>query len=33
MHGFRVVELVPVLVGGRTRETLLFEKLLTTPRG
>ena len=31
MHGFRVVELVPVLVGGRTRETLLFEKLLTTP--
>ena len=31
MHGFRVVELVPMVLGGRTRETLLFEKLLTTP--
>jgi GNAT superfamily N-acetyltransferase len=31
MHGFRVVELVPVVLGGRTRETLLFEKLLTSP--
>ncbi|MFI5182175.1 MAG: GNAT family N-acetyltransferase [Thermoanaerobaculia bacterium] len=31
MHGFRVVELVPVVLGGRTRETLLFEKLLTPP--
>ncbi len=31
MHGFRVVELVPMVLGGRTRETLLFEKLLTSP--
>ncbi len=31
MHGLRVVELVPVVVGGRTREALLFEKLLTAP--
>jgi len=31
MHGFRVVELLPIVLGGRTRETLLFEKLLTTP--
>ena len=33
MHGFRVVELVPVSVGGRPRETLLFEKLLDPPHG
>lgn len=31
MHGFRVVELLPVVVGGRPRETLLFEKLLDAP--
>jgi GNAT superfamily N-acetyltransferase len=31
MHGFRVVELLPVVIGGRTRETVLFEKLLTAP--
>ncbi len=31
MHGFRVVELMPVVLGGRTREMLLFEKLLTSP--
>lgn len=30
-HGFRVVELMPVVLGGRTRETLLFEKLLPAP--
>lgn len=31
LHGFRVVELLPVVLGGRTRETVLFEKLLTSP--
>jgi GNAT superfamily N-acetyltransferase len=31
MHGLRVVELLSVAVRGRTREALLFEKLLTTP--
>jgi GNAT superfamily N-acetyltransferase len=31
MHGLRVVELVPMVLGGRTREALLFEKLLTVP--
>jgi len=31
MHGFRVVELSPVIVSGRPRETLLFEKLLGAP--
>jgi GNAT superfamily N-acetyltransferase len=31
MHGFRVVELSPILVAGRARESLLFEKLLTAP--
>jgi GNAT superfamily N-acetyltransferase len=29
MHGFRVVELSPVTISGRPRETILFEKLLT----
>lgn len=32
MHGFRVVELVPMVLGGRTRETILFEKLLEPPQ-
>jgi len=27
------VELLPIVLGGRTRETLLFEKLLTSPTG
>ena len=31
MHGFRVVELLQVNVGGKPRETLLFEKLLEPP--
>ena len=31
MHGLRVVELLPVAVRGRTREALLFEKLLSAP--
>ncbi|HQR45765.1 MAG TPA: GNAT family N-acetyltransferase [Thermoanaerobaculia bacterium] len=31
LHGFRVVELLPVVVAGRPRETLLFEKLLDAP--
>jgi GNAT superfamily N-acetyltransferase len=29
MYGFRVVELLPVTVAGRSRETVLFEKRLT----
>lgn len=32
MHGFRVVELLQVTVGGKPRETLLFEKLLEPPQ-
>ena len=31
MHGFRVVELAPLVVSGRPRETMLFEKTLTPP--
>ncbi len=29
MHGFRVAELKPLWLGGRPRETILFEKWLT----
>ena len=31
LHGFRVVDLVPVTVGEGTRESLLFEKRLRPP--
>jgi len=31
MHGFRVVGLAPVVVSGRPRETMFFEKTLTPP--
>jgi GNAT superfamily N-acetyltransferase len=31
LYGFRVVDLVPVVVGDGTRESILFEKHLTPP--
>lgn len=31
LYGFRVVDLVPVTVGGKTRESILFEKRLSPP--
>ena len=31
MYGFRVIELLPLTVSGKTRETVLFEKRLTPP--
>ena len=31
MHGFRVVGLSPVVISGRPRETMIFEKTLTPP--
>jgi len=31
LHGFRVVDLVPVTVGEGTRESILFEKRLSPP--
>lgn len=33
LYGFRVVELLPVSVGGNTRETIVFEKRLTPAAG
>ena len=31
LHGFRVVDLIPVMVGETTRESVLFEKRLSPP--
>jgi GNAT superfamily N-acetyltransferase len=31
LYGFRVVDLVPVMIGDGTRESILFEKRLTPP--
>ena len=31
LHGFRVVDLVPVMIGEGTRESILFEKRLSPP--
>jgi L-amino acid N-acyltransferase YncA len=31
LYGFRVVDLVPVMVGEGTRESILFEKRLSPP--